>query len=133
MIAALQDSLPHGGQFFPDKWSWWIVVGWLGNLTFSTRFIVQWYATEKKKQVVVPTSFWWLSVIGSLLLLLYAVGYKHDSVFTFAYAVAWIPYIRNLVIESRHARAHRDCPGCGIAAPPKANFCSTCGTRLPGA
>jgi len=107
------------------------VVGWMGNTIFSTRFIVQWYATEKKKQVVVPTSFWWLSVVGSLLLLSYGIGYSHDAVFIFAYAFSWIPYVRNLVIHDRHTRAHRDCPGCGATMPPKANFCSACGTRLP--
>ena len=53
-----------------DPWKLtWNLVGWTGQVVFFSRFVVQWYATEKKKQVVVPTMFWWLSIIGSLLLL----------------------------------------------------------------
>jgi lipid-A-disaccharide synthase-like uncharacterized protein len=62
------------------------IIGWLGNAVFFTRFLVQWYATEKKKRVVVPTAFWWLSLAGSLLLLAYSL-HKRDSVFIFAYAL----------------------------------------------
>lgn len=45
-------------------WSWWKVIGWLGNAVFFSRFAVQWYATERRKQVVVPQAFWWLSLAG---------------------------------------------------------------------
>jgi lipid-A-disaccharide synthase-like uncharacterized protein len=91
---------------------------------------VQWYATEKLKRVVVPTAFWWLSLAGSLLLLSYAIFYRHDSVFIFAYAFTWIPYIRNLVIHRRHEEAHLSCPACAQLCPPHSNFCFACGTRL---
>jgi lipid-A-disaccharide synthase-like uncharacterized protein len=112
------------------EWSAWKIVGWLGNGIFFSRFIVQWYATEKEKQVVVPLIFWWLSLTGSLLLLTYAL-FQRDSVFIFAYAFTWIPYIRNLIIHHRHARAHRPCPACGAASPPSAHYCATCGQKLP--
>ena len=108
----------------------WKVIGWLGNATFFSRFFVQWYATEKKKQVVVPTAFWWLSLVGSFLLLCYALFGKKDSVFIFAYAFTWIPYIRNLIIHQRHKEAHLTCPDCAAASPPTANFCANCGARL---
>jgi len=120
---------PHG-KFLGIEWGVWKVVGWLGNLVFFARFFVQWYATEKLKRVVVPTAFWWLSLAGSLLLLAYALCYKKDSVFIFAYAFTWIPYIRNLIIHRRHALAHLDCPSCGQACPPHSNYCFSCGTRL---
>ncbi len=122
--------------FFPDgkllgiEWGLWKVIGWLGNLVFFSRFFVQWYATERRKQVVVPAAFWWLSLAGSLLLLSYAVFYQRDSVFIFAYAFTWIPYIRNLVIQRRHLDAHLDCPNCGISCPPHSNFCYGCGAQL---
>ena len=118
------------GEFLWIDWSAWKIIGWLGNAVFFSRFFVQWYATEKMKRVVVPVAFWWLSLVGSLLLLSYALFYKHDSVFIFAYAFTWIPYIRNLIIHHRHEDAHRDCPGCGEACPPKAHFCGSCGSRL---
>ncbi len=73
---------------------------------FFSRFFVQWYATEKRKQVVVPQAFWWLSLIGSVTLLCYGLFYQKDSVVIFAYAFTWIPYIRNLVIHRRNKAAH---------------------------
>jgi lipid-A-disaccharide synthase-like uncharacterized protein len=121
----------HDGKLFGIQWHAWKVVGWCGNLVFFSRFMVQWYATEKRKQVVVPAAFWWLSLVGSLLLLAYAVFYQRDSVIIFAYAFTWIPYIRNLVIHRRHKRAHLDCPRCDHSCPPLANYCPECGTRLP--
>ena len=69
-----------------ERFRWWEVVGWLGNAVFSTRFFVQWYATEKRKQVVVPAGFWWLSLGGSLLLLAYALFSQRSAVFILAYA-----------------------------------------------
>jgi lipid-A-disaccharide synthase-like uncharacterized protein len=119
------------GKLFGIQWSVWKVIGWLGNAVFFSRFFVQWYATEKLKRVVVPTAFWWLSLLGSLLLLSYALFNKHkDSVFIFAYAFTWIPYIRNLIIHRRHKQAHMDCLACGTACPPHSKFCYACGHRL---
>ena len=119
----------HDGQFLSIEWSFWKVVGWCGNLVFFSRFFLQWYATEKSKRVVVPTAFWWISITGALLLFAYAV-HQRDSVFIFAYAFTWIPYIRNLIIGHRHARAHLECSQCETLCPPQANFCSACGGKL---
>ena len=107
----------------------WTAIGWVGNAVFFSRFFVQWYATEKKKQVVVPAIFWWLSLAGSLLLLAYAVFYDKHHVIIFAYAFTWIPYTRNLVIHYRHEKAHSNCPDCGYKIPPQSNFCPHCGAR----
>ncbi|MCX6925302.1 MAG: lipid-A-disaccharide synthase N-terminal domain-containing protein [Verrucomicrobia bacterium] len=126
----LTNLIWHHGKLFGIEWGVWKVVGWLGNAVFFSRFFVQWYATEKLKRVVVPTAFWWLSLAGSLLLLSYALFYKQDSVFIFAYAFTWIPYIRNLVIHRQHAAAHLNCPGCGELCPPHSKFCFACGARL---
>lgn len=125
----LTNLIWHDGKLLGIDWSVWKVIGWLGNLVFFLRFFIQWYATEKKKRVVVPTAFWWLSLAGSLLLLAYSL-HKRDSVFIFAYVFTWIPYIRNLMIHHRHTDAHSDCPGCGKSCPPQSNFCPNCGMRL---
>ena len=89
----LTHILWYHDKFLGIEWSGWKIVGWAGNAVFSSRVVLQWYATEKHKQVVVPVLFWWLSLIGSLLLLCYALFGKHDSVFIYAYALNWIPYI----------------------------------------
>ena len=121
----------HDGKLLGIDWSAWKVVGWLGNLVFFSRFFVQWYATEKLRRVVVPTAFWWLSLTGSVLLLTYSLR-QRDSVFIFAYAFTWIPYIRNLIIHHRHAGAHLACEACGHSSPPLSNFCASCGAPLAG-
>src|ERR1700751_4383931 len=114
---SLHNLLWHNGKFLGIAWSVWKIIGWLGNALFFSRFFVQWYATEKLKRVVVPTAFWWLSLAGSLLLLSYALFYKRDSVFIFAYVFTWIPYIRNLVIQRRHEASQRACPKCLSVSP----------------
>ena len=126
----LSDLIWHDGKFLGIEWNVWKVIGWTGNFVFFSRFFVQWYATEKLKRVVVPTAFWWLSLAGSLLLLAYSLFYKRDSVFIFAYAFTWIPYIRNLIIHYRHQEAHLDCPSCLKSCPPHSNFCFACGSKL---
>ena len=114
------------GRFLGIDWSVWKVVGWTGNAVFSTRFLVQWYATEKRGQVVVPPLFWWLSLAGSMLLLSYALFYQRDSVFIFAYAFTWIPYMRNLLIHRRHERSQIQCLTCGQKSSGSASFCCYC-------
>ncbi len=124
-----QDIIWHNGKLLGIDWSVWKVVGWLGNVVFSSRFIVQWYVTEKKKRVVVPQAFWWLSLAGSLIFLCYSI-HQRDSVFIFAYAFTWLPYTRNLIIHFRHKKAHTNCPGCNKSCPPESNFCPNCGLKL---
>jgi lipid-A-disaccharide synthase-like uncharacterized protein len=118
------------GRFLGVAWTAWKVVGWTGNVAFTSRFFVQWYATEKRKQVVVPVLFWWLSLGGSLVLLTYALFHDRDSVFIFAYAFAWIPYIRNLMIHYRNERSRLVCPECATLAHIGSHFCHQCGAPL---
>jgi lipid-A-disaccharide synthase-like uncharacterized protein len=122
--------LGFDGRFLGIEWHLWKVVGWLGNAVFFSRFLVQWYATEKRKQVVVPVVFWWLSLSGSLLMCAYAVGYNRDSVIIFAYAFTWIPYVRNLMIHRRYLQSFQDCPACSSVCQPGSRFCSACGQIL---
>ena len=121
----------HDGKLFGIDWSVWKVVGWAGNAVFFSRFFVQWYATEKQKRVVVPVAFWWLSLSGSFLLLIYSLR-QRDSVFIFAYAFTWIPYIRNLMIQHKHHKAKRLCRACETISAASANFCCKCGTNISG-
>lgn len=75
--------------------SFWLIVGFAGQLFFTLRFVVQWIATEKKRESIIPVMFWYLSIIGSLLLLSYAV-YRKDPVFILGQSTGVIVYLRNL-------------------------------------
>ncbi len=58
----------------------WIGIGVTGQLLFFARFLVQWIASERAKRSVVPLAFWYFSVLGGSVLLLYAI-YRKDPVF----------------------------------------------------
>jgi lipid-A-disaccharide synthase-like uncharacterized protein len=75
----------------------WLYLGFVGQFFFSARFLVQWMATEKQKKSVVPVSFWYFSILGSTLLLAYAI-YKKDPVFILGQSFGMIVYFRNLQI-----------------------------------
>src|SRR5438046_237576 len=130
MMHCLEGWLTINDKLLGVEWSTWKIVGWIGNLVFFSRFFVQWWATEKKNEVVIPNAFWWLSLLGSLLLLAYGL-HRRDSVFIFAYAFTWIPYIRNLVISYRTSRGALQCAACSTFSPSQPTFCSHCGARLP--
>ena len=75
----------------------WSMVGYVGNLTFASRFIVQWYVSEKLKQSVIPIQFWYLSIVGSILSLAYAIHVgKMPIILGFAFPT--IVYVRNLML-----------------------------------
>jgi lipid-A-disaccharide synthase-like uncharacterized protein len=78
----------------------WLAVGFLGQLLFTSRFLVQWIASERRRQSVVPTAFWWLSLGGAALLLAYAL-YRRDPVFILGQAFGFVVYTRNLVLIGR--------------------------------
>lgn len=78
----------------------WLAFGLMGNAAFASRFLVQWIASERAGESVVPKAFWYLSILGSLILLIYAIHVK-NLVFTLAYLPNCIVYIRNLVLIRR--------------------------------
>ena len=79
----------------------WIGVGLLGQGLFSARFIVQWIASERRKQSVVPVGFWYLSLAGAVITLGYAL-YRRDPVFILGYLPGLFIYARNLYFIHKH-------------------------------
>lgn len=80
-----------------------LVLGFIAQGLFASRFLVQWIASERAKRSVVPISFWFLSVSGGALLLLYAVLRK-DPVFILGQASGLIIYSRNLYLIYRERK-----------------------------
>ncbi|UCF37334.1 MAG: lipid-A-disaccharide synthase N-terminal domain-containing protein [Acidobacteriota bacterium] len=82
-------------EIFSQGVGFWEVVGFVGLVVFSSRFIIQWIASEKKKESVIPVSFWYLSIVGSLCLLAYALV-RQDPIFILSYLFNGFIYLRNL-------------------------------------
>jgi lipid-A-disaccharide synthase-like uncharacterized protein len=72
----------------------WVLIGFLGQAMFSVRFILQWIASEKRKESIIPVAFWYFSLGGGWILLVYAIR-QMDPVFIAAYLLNPIIYVRN--------------------------------------
>ncbi len=81
----------------------WDAIGFIGQTLFFSRFVVQWIASERAGRSYVPAVFWWLSIAGGAISLVYAIGI-HNPVYTLGQSVALVPYVRNVVLQRRGAR-----------------------------
>ena len=78
----------------------WLAFGLVGQAAFFSRFLVQWVASERAGRSYVPVAFWYLSLAGSLTLLIYSI-HRQEIVFLLGQAFGWIVYTRNLVLLKR--------------------------------
>ena len=80
-----------------------LTLGFVGQTLFFMRFFVQWAHSEKHKRSVIPVSFWYYSLVGSTLLLVYAL-IRSDLVFVVGQSAGFFIYLRNLYFISREKR-----------------------------
>ena len=73
----------------------WVALGFLGQLLFTGRMLVQWLVSEKKRRSVVPPVFWWMSLGGASMLMVYFL-WRRDIVGVIGQTTGWIIYLRNL-------------------------------------
>jgi lipid-A-disaccharide synthase-like uncharacterized protein len=85
---------------FLGNLEWGVLVGYVAQLMFAMRFVVQWIASERAGRSVVPTTFWIFSIGGGLMLLGYAI-YRKDPVFIIGQAFGVFVYLRNLQFVMR--------------------------------
>lgn len=83
---------------------YWLYLGLAGQLLFGLRFFVQWVASERKGESIIPIYFWYLSLLGSIILLAYAI-FRHDPVFILGQSTGFIVYLRNLMLIYRKRTA----------------------------
>ncbi|MEN5037731.1 lipid-A-disaccharide synthase N-terminal domain-containing protein [Pseudomonas sp. TWI929] len=79
----------------------WLIVGFAGQAVFTGRFVLQWLYSEFKRRSVIPVGFWYLSMLGSALLLVYAI-YRKDPVFIIGQSFGLLVYLRNLQLIARY-------------------------------
>jgi len=89
------------------------IVGIIGQAVFFSRFLIQWIVSEREGKSVIPPSFWFLSIAGSAMTLVYAI-WRKDPVFTLAQSVGMIVYIRNIMLIRKHKQKQSDPDGIEI-------------------
>jgi lipid-A-disaccharide synthase-like uncharacterized protein len=85
----------------------WTLFGFVGQALFTGRFVVQWLHTEKQKRSVMPRAFWYLSIIGSLMLFAYATAVV-DPVIMLGQSLGLVIYMRNLILLQRSGAYQSD-------------------------
>ncbi|HYN22019.1 MAG TPA: lipid-A-disaccharide synthase N-terminal domain-containing protein [Thermoanaerobaculia bacterium] len=90
----------------------WLAIGFFGQALFFGRFFIQWLASERRKESVIPRAFWYFSMGGGLVLLAYAI-HRNDPVFILGQSTGIFIYTRNLWFIHRRPAA-----AAAIPAPP---------------
>ena len=96
--------------------SFWLVLGFSAQALFSARFLVQWISSERAGRSIVPISFWYLSLVGSLLLLTYAI-HRRDPVFILGQSAGGFIYLRNLYLIHRSRPQSPEAPDQRAGGP----------------
>ena len=78
-----------------DSLNIWAAIGFLGQAVFASRFIVQWLHSERVKRSEIPLLFWYLSVAGGVILLIYSIHIA-NLVFIIGQGSGLFVYARNL-------------------------------------
>ena len=82
---------------FVAKFDFWLAFGLIAQLLFTARFLVQWISSERAGQSVVPMAFWFFSIAGGLMTLIYGIA-KREPVIILGQGLATIIYVRNIML-----------------------------------
>ena len=84
----------------------WLIMGFIGQTIFASRFLIQWIVSERASKSIIPNIFWWISIVGSLILLSYAI-HKQDPVFIVGQSCGFLIYSRNLYLIRQDKKASK--------------------------
>jgi lipid-A-disaccharide synthase-like uncharacterized protein len=112
--ALLAMSATARGAWWPDEWygRMWVLIGFGSEFAFCSRFLVQWIASERTGKSHMPVVFWYLSLLGGMMLLSYSCFWKRDVVIALGQVIGLVVYVRNIMLV-RAERAARPAPGGG--------------------
>jgi lipid-A-disaccharide synthase-like uncharacterized protein len=94
----------------------WVAIGFLGQGLFFGRWLVQWIVSEQKAESRMPIAFWYLSLVGGLITLAYAI-YRRDPVFIAGQSIGALVYIRNLMLIYRQGPQQASESVASVAKP----------------
>ena len=83
--------------------NWYTLIGLLAQFLFAARMLVQWVMSEKAREVVNPALFWWLSLIGALLMTFYGF-LRHDLAIMLGQLISYYVYCYNLKLKKEFVR-----------------------------
>ena len=86
------------------RFDFWAAFGVLAQFVFGARFLVQWIASEKAEKSVIPVGFWFLSIAGGLMTLVYGFA-RRDLVIILGQAFSIFIYVRNLMLIAKECEA----------------------------
>ncbi|MDH4193869.1 MAG: lipid-A-disaccharide synthase N-terminal domain-containing protein [Nitrospirota bacterium] len=78
----------------------WVGIGFVGQGLFFGRWLLQWVVSERKAESQIPVAFWYMSLIGSVIVLAYAI-HRLDPVFIAGQSVGTLVYVRNIMLVHR--------------------------------
>jgi lipid-A-disaccharide synthase-like uncharacterized protein len=84
-------------EVFVAKFDFWLAFGLVAQLFFTARFLVQWISSERAGKSVVPMAFWFFSMGGGLMTLIYGIV-KREPIIILGQALATIIYVRNIML-----------------------------------
>lgn len=76
----------------------WVIFGLFAQCIFFLRFVFQWIASERAGRVMIPVIFWYLSIVGAVMILIYSL-YRQDVVFILASFLSLFIYTRNIFLH----------------------------------
>ena len=120
LMATTGDALTLGERIMRwakvnETWElYWVGFGLIAQTTFFMRWLVQWAASERKAESHMPDIFWWLSLVGASMMLVYFIG-RGEPVGALGQSIGWAVYGRNLYLI-RKKRRHLEVPVEGGAS-----------------
>ena len=104
--AALGDYLY---DVFVAKFDFWLAFGLVAQLLFTARFLVQWISSERAGRSVIPIAFWFFSMGGGIMTLIYGFV-KREPVIIVGQGLSTIIYIRNIMLIMKERKQAGDAP-----------------------
>ncbi len=98
MIFQLSENLSeYLYDVFVAKFDLWVLFGLVAQIVFAMRFVVQWIASERAGRSVVPVAFWFISIFGGGLTLVYGLV-RREPIIIIGQVLAVFIYVRNLML-----------------------------------